>query len=44
MKWLTRQEQAVLAMILFLLLTGLAVKAYRAARAADADTTVQAAP
>ncbi len=29
MKWLTRQEQTVLFMLLFLVFLGLAVKAYR---------------
>jgi len=31
MKWLTKQELAVLLMVLFLLLTGLAVKTWRMA-------------
>jgi hypothetical protein len=31
MKWLTKQEQLVLCIVLGLLLTGWAVKAYRAA-------------
>jgi hypothetical protein len=31
MKWLTRQEQFVLCMVLALLLVGLAVKTYRTA-------------
>lgn len=33
MKWLTRQEQTVLFALLFLLLLGLAVKAYRTSTA-----------
>ncbi len=31
MKWLTQREQMVMAVVLFLLLTGLAVKAWRTA-------------
>jgi len=34
MKWLTRQEQFVLCMVLALLLVGLAVKTYRTAHPA----------
>lgn len=40
MKFLTRQEQMVLAIVLGLLLTGLAVKFYRAAHPAT-DTVQQ---
>ncbi|HTQ50740.1 MAG TPA: hypothetical protein VMJ12_08510 [Candidatus Acidoferrales bacterium] len=43
MNGLTRQEQLVLCIVLGLLLTGLAVKTYRAAHPAPA-TTQQAQP
>jgi hypothetical protein len=38
MKWLTPREQVVVAVVLFLLLTGLATKAWRATQPPKAST------
>jgi hypothetical protein len=44
MKWLTKQEQLVLCIVLGLLLTGWAVKTWRAAHPPTAAATQTAAP